>query len=292
MSFDLWEFTDKHVCRPRFYIGGVIHLYPSEASVKCKDEFGDTVVHGKCMREAYFRCVGEEGKPHTATTQLKFRLGKAAEEILVEEWKRAGIWVGNNLKFYNEKHNVSGEVDCIIREPGTNKLIVCEIKSFYGYNAQKELLGSKGVMGKPKMGHLLQTLIYTYELRNKIAYGKMVYLERGNAKRTQFDIKVIPDTVNGDDAIVYRPSVDDDVIMDFTIEDIYARYDELGEAVKKRQVPDKDFDLYYDDARIEKDFANGKISKSRYDKFQKKGDSERPGDWNCSYCNFKDLCWK
>jgi CRISPR/Cas system-associated exonuclease Cas4 (RecB family) len=300
MAFDLVKATEEFLCRKRFRGHSDCHFYPSEASVVLTDQFGDRVVHGGCLRASYFRCTGEEGIPHSARSQSIFELGKAVEKMLVDNWREMGIFVAKSVRFQNPEYNLSGELDVVLRDPETGMLFGTEVKSFYGYQASVEIFGNKSQAGKPKKNNLLQTLVYMWEFQRELDHFKLFYEDRGDGSKRSFDIRIVPEELE-DGSIVHYPKIDTSVIKAFTIEDMYGRYGQLCEHMIKGSVPERDFELYYSNERIEKDHSNGKISDSKLNKFKKVSkrdgsvryvERDRPGDWQCSYCKFKDLCWK
>ncbi len=126
-SFNLVTLTDKHMTREGIYLPREAHWYPSEASVAWEDSHGIARVSGNCMRKSFLRYTGLlKAEGVDAYTQWIFALGKAVENILVEQWKQMGIWHSNNVKFYNAEYNISGEIDCILREPETGRLFAVE----------------------------------------------------------------------------------------------------------------------------------------------------------------------
>ena len=134
-------------------------LWPSECSVEYMRN-GFKVVKGKCMRAAWYRSMGF--KPTTAKAGLiwKGHLGKRVEESQINKWKEMGLYVSNNIKFYDKRLFVSGEMDAIIKHPDNpDYLIGMEIKSFYGYYANTNICGAKAKnrAGVPKDGHFLQS---------------------------------------------------------------------------------------------------------------------------------------
>jgi Holliday junction resolvase-like predicted endonuclease len=285
---ELISLLDEHVTKGRVRGANEVHYYPSEASVKIIDSFGDTVVHGHCLRQAYFRCKGAPRVEPAPRQQWIFRLGSAVEAMLIEEMKQAGVWEADHVKWYNKERNVSGELDVIIKDKETDTLVGVEIKSFYGYFAEKEILGSRGQRGQPKMNHLLQTLVYADQFHNEVDHFDILYMDRGAGKRRVFKAWVLLDELE-DGTIIRRPVLDDNPIMDFTMEDVYDRYKQLGEAVNSSTPPAQEFELYYDNDKIEDFYKKSKLAKTKYDKFHKKG--ERPGDWQCSYCPYRKICW-
>lgn len=292
-KFDLIESLDNYIveeamAKSKIAPPRVIHYYPSEASVEIIDSFGDKVVHGGCLRQTYYRCTGIDGKETTPAQQWVFALGNAVEKMITNKAKKAGVWVGNNVKFYDEVRNISGEVDLVVKDP-MGKLVGIEIKSYYGYYAEKEIEGSRQKAGMPKMNQFIQTLIYADQFRDSIDYFQMYYMHRGFGRRKGYFVEALPDELE-DGTIIHRPMLNGKPIMSFTMEDIYKRVEILDDCIKNNILPPRDFEQYYDDKRIAKDYKNKKLAKNKYDAFKKKG--ERPGDWNCSYCAYSTLCAK
>lgn len=287
-QYDLFAETDKHITRPKFLEQPSTHFYPSEASVVIHDEHGDKVVHGGCLRASYFRLSGDfEGQPYDARSEYIFMQGKDVETSLIALWKEMGIWVDNNVKFFDEENNISGELDIILCEPPHGQLYGVEVKSFYGYMAEKDIMGNKYQKGFPKMNQLLQTLVYLNHFKDRLPYFRMAYFARDSVKRRTFKIEL-----EQEGEILY-PKVEGDVIRSFSIQDILARYKELSHYLDTQVVPPNDFELQYNDSKIEDFFKKGKIAKTKYQKWQTKklGPYEQIGDWQCSYCKYKDVCW-
>lgn len=286
--YDLFAATDTHLVRPRFHTERERRFYPSEASVEAFDEHGDRVVHGGCLRASYFRLSGEfEGLPYDARSEFIFMQGKAVEDMLVSLWKEMGIWVDNNIKFVDHENNISGEIDAILAEPPNGQLYGVEVKSFYGYNAEKQILGGKRDPGFPKMSQLLQTLVYLNHFEKRLPYFRMVYFARDSVKRRTFKVELHHE---GD---IKYPKVEGEILRQFSVNDILDRYRLLRQHLDRKEIPPNDFELHYPDAKIEDFHKKGKVAKTKYEKW-KKGKlayHERIGDWQCSYCRFKDVCW-
>jgi len=283
--YDLIAHTEDYLQQAGFRGDTGTNWYPSEASVV--DKTTGKVI-GTCMRQAYLRAIRHPGLPKGPSSDTILKMGKWLELMMVDTWKSMGILVDQSVRFRNERVWLSGELDVVLREPGSNTLFGAEIKTFHGYKAETEIMGSKTIKAHPKDNHLLQTIIYANEFRNRLAYFKLFYLARDNGRRKQFNIAISPSTKQGEPTLA---SIDDEPITSFTVEDIYARYAKLTEAVKSCALPPAEFQLRYTDERIEADFANGLMSKKKYTDFHKKGEEARPGDWQCSYCPYKNFCY-
>jgi hypothetical protein len=292
-NYNLFQATDEYITRPRFYTERERRFYPSEASVQVTDEHGDLITHGNCLRASYLRCSGDfEGVPYDARAQYIFAQGKMIEEALIRWWKEMGIWVANNVKFLDEENNISGELDVILAEPPDGQMYIGEVKSFYGYHAEKELFGSKYKAGFPKTSQLLQLLVYLNHFEDRLPYGRMIYFARDSVKRRTFKVEL-----EHEGSVTY-PKVEGKVVRQFSVEDIINRYKLLQIHLDSDTVPPKDFELVYPDSKIEDFYQKGKIGKTKYQKWEKAKTTgsklkraDQIGDWQCSYCKFREVCW-
>jgi len=288
MSFNLIALTDEHLTRPRVHFPTNDFFNPSASSVRWLDKHNIPRVSGTCLRASYYRYTGQQGLPTDAYSEWIFRLGKKVEEILVEEWKQMGLWVGNNMKFYDKENNISGEIDVILMDPETRQLVATEVKSFYGYYATKEICGTPKQQGRPKTGHILQTLIYldVCKRHNILDYAKLVYYARDAAKRKEFNIDIVQDGEHK------RPMINGVIDYRFTIEEIYDRYKELQEYLDRKELPPADYELRWDGPKVKKFYDLGEVSKTAFEDFTKNPEKNPVGDWQCSYCAYKHCCWK
>jgi len=292
-DFNFFDFLDNHVTRLRFEPDrNMKTLYPSEASVQYHDKHGDLVTTGGCLRASYFRVTGDFEKiGHSAYTQWIFAMGNAVEQILVQQAKEAGIWVDNNVKFYDKETNISGEIDLIISEPPTGVITIAEIKSFYGYYAGRELFGNKTIKAQPRYYQMLQLLVYLSIFKDQFPYGRMAYMARDDIRRKSFKIGIHQEGENG------YPVIDGEVLRLFTVNDIMDRYKKLQGYIDRKEVPPADYELQYSDAKIN-DFrpkklgGKDKISKTKYEAWQKGKlkPHEYVGDFQCGYCSYRKIC--
>jgi hypothetical protein len=231
--------------------------------------------------------MGIDGKAYTASTEYIFELGRASEKLLIEIWKQMGVWVADHFRFQDTAYALSGELDVVLREPN-NTIYGVEVKSFYGYQAKADITGRRGMAGKPKDNHLLQTIVYAYEFRQYLDHFKMFYIGRDNAARASFKVQIVPDMPDGANVIL-RPCLDGKPIMEYTVQDILERYKQAALFISSKTPPPRDYELVYSDEKNEKLFASKQMSKSKYEKWQKGKAS--PGDWECSYCPYKTMCY-
>jgi hypothetical protein len=277
-------------------------FYPSAASSRNLEasDIDDPQTLGGCIRSEWYRCKGhQQTDPPGIYSQYIFAAGNMWESWLTEKFKQMGVWVGNNIKWALPERYISGEVDIIIKNPETGEKIIVESKTWgsTNYQAKKELCGSRFGTPTPKVQNLMQSFIYLDVFKEQgITKTVLTYLDRacgGPDNNVEFWIERVP---NGDSYSAKVTSLnhfgDTNVFVDkrFTIGSIYQRYDELMEFLRQDVTPPRDYENAYSKEKIERLHAADKIAKTRYEAFQKKGTPI--GDWQCSYCSYKTLCYE
>lgn len=326
-QFRFWEMCDKALSKERYSGERRLSFYPTEASVIAKDpDTGRAEVIGTCMRKSWYRIMGfEPSNPLSIKTRYILEIGKYIEHMIIELTKLAGHYENNAVKFWDRSNYISGEIDLIAKVPIDNEehYIFVESKTSWGgqmklitdpatkqkvwvevgpakdlfphleYNGKSKIV----VNGYPKDSNLLQLLIYLYTHKDdpKLLGGKLLYFLRDNCNRTEFDVVIIEEDGR------HRAVVNGEVDKRFYIEDIYARFEQLkhklaldfraiqnGATLTDLQPPDRDYTLVYTKEQAKELFEAGKISKTRYNSVLK---GQKVGDWQCEYCEFKNLCW-
>lgn len=185
-------------------------------------------------------------------------------------------------------------------------------KTFYGHMANNQICGSKGrqlkdgsfsdkqprVYGAPKIEHFLQSCLYSHKyvtIDKKLSEFRLFYLERGDGHRVEFRVgtDAKPDgtyecwyeQIPGKYWSAFKKGK---VYMGFTIGDVYKRYADLLTYLRKNELPPKDFSDRYTDDEVEWAFDNKEISKTKYEDWKNK--NKPVGDWQCSWCPYKDKC--
>lgn len=289
-GIDLAKALDSFVTRQKFNLRneGDGWWHPSEAAVEIVNAYGEAEVLGTCGRKAYLRAVGgfeRVSEPDVYVTWTTYH-GSQIEKMITELCEQMGIWVANSVPFHNREHNVKGEIDLVIQEPGFDRPSGAEVKSFYSYEATKQIIGSKRppTRGRPKDNHLLQAATYLYFFRDKLARMKLFYFARDSSKHREFNL-----TLHDDEHGITHLAIDDVIEKRFTINDILQRFQYLSHCVAEKNPPPKDFVLVWDVAKVELERARGNISDTKYNNW-KKG-RQTIGDWNCGYCSYKQVCW-
>ena len=78
--------------------------------------------------------------------------------------------------------------------------------------------------------------------------------------------------------------------MELTIDMMRERFLMQIENLKSDTPPPRVFDLRYSDEKAQKKFDVGELSKTKFNEHGKKPLGEI-GDWNCSYCDWKGVCY-
>lgn len=220
---------------------------------------------------------------------------------------------------------LSGEVDAIVRwtemqtgDDGIERMVIdptkaigIEVKSKWGYGAKAVMQGSKTSTyenGFPQIEHLMQTALYLHlrktfeDFHNvEIPYFVICYIGRDNGANKSFRVELS----DGYDGNIVVKDMDGNVLkpraelmlewgvvqnMELTIDMMRERYYEQLDNLKKDTPPAREFSLRYSDDEAKRLFERGELSKTKFAEHGKKPLAEI-GDWNCSYCDWKDTCW-
>tara|TARA_R100000988_G_C3995898_1_gene165708 strand:+ start:655 stop:1779 length:1125 start_codon:yes stop_codon:yes gene_type:complete len=318
--------------RYRESLGGV---NPTGASALMKNERGEEVLVGKCLRQVWYsKKRVPRTNPANDNSQFIFMMGNMAEEGLQDAWRKAGVLLEENAKIRaniaknpetDDEIMLSGEVDAIVRMahdevvdgiPRTvidpSKAIGIEVKSKWGYGAKKVMQGSRDSTyehGFPQIEHLMQTALYLHtrkafeDFHNvEIPYFVICYISRDNGLHKSFRIelsegyegRIIVKDMNGNEI---KPKVEKSLDwgvqarpIELTIDMMRERYLQQIENLKSDTPPPREFDLRYSDEKAERKFNAGELSKTKFNEHGKKPLAEI-GDWNCSYCDWKGVCY-
>lgn len=220
---------------------------------------------------------------------------------------------------------LSGEVDAIVRwtemqtgDDGIDRMVVdptkaigIEVKSKWGYGAKAVMQGNKTSTyenGFPQIEHLMQTALYLHlrktfeDFHNvEIPYFVICYIGRDNGANKSFRVE-LSDGYEGSIVVkdmegnILKPRAEKllewGVVqnMDLTIDMMRERYYEQLDNLKSDTPPAREFSLRYSDDEAKRLFERGELSKTKFAEHGKKPLAEI-GDWNCSYCDWKDTCW-
>lgn len=227
-----------------------------------------------------------------------------------------------------EQIDMSGEIDAILRMAETDdegrvvsidttQAIGIEVKSTRGYFSEKMLVGKGNKMypiGYPKLEHLMQTGMYLHTRKLvedtygvKIPYFVLVYEIVDSCSTSQFRIELSNDydgeiLVKSMDGQLIVPQTDpmeqlkdpngkkNVPIAGLTIENVLKRYVLSYEKLKEATPPERDFSLRFSDELYDELDEQGELTKTKKAAFNK-SNLAPVGDWQCSYCDWKDECY-
>ena len=221
---------------------------------------------------------------------------------------------------------LSGEVDALVRwteeqidANGVSRMVIdpskaigIEVKSKWGYGAKMVMQGNKTSTyehGYPQIEHLMQTALYLHmrktweEFHNvKIPYFVICYIGRDNGANKScrielsdgYEGRIIVKDMNGNElkpraekALEWNVSPQQiELTLDMMRERFYLQLNNL----KSDTPPARDFELRYSDVKAKALFDMGELSKTKFNEHGKKPLAD-VGDWNCSYCDWKDTCY-
>lgn len=301
--------------RKTFGLRDVSTLWPTEASARGKNEFGEDKIFGKCARATIYRLMGlDQTEPPGPRSQLIFSFGKQYENHINNLFGEMGILQGRSTKFMkselleegsNEKIIISGEIDTILENPYIQgSMFAIEQKTFYGYYANKMVLGhSQGRSpnkvwhyGKPKTEALMQAALQAwYFVPERLEAVKLLYSSRDNNEMICYNVLVDNDEKSKTfGALAYQQ---DEVaeatneapifkVDEFKMQDIFDRYREVWIKYKNGLIPDKDYEHRYSEEKTVLMHSRGEISDSKF----KARRRDPCGDWQCSYCPWLTIC--
>ena len=257
--------------------------YPSSLSIQHINSYGEKIVEGGCNRFNYYRRRGDsKTNKGGLSNMLVMKAGKAVEEIIVDYVKCMGIWRGNNVRFYDRIYNISGEIDIFIDIDKNIDLV--ELKTGYGMYFDKDVLGvawkKKVSDGYPKIPHIIQSAPYLEKFKEITNRLRLCYFNRGSFLHSGEFIITLEKT--GVICVDGKPSI-------VTLRGIRDRILSLEDYIEQGKLPPRDYELKYSEAKVDALIESGR--KKKYWKGNWKNNKGIVGDWNCTYCDFKDKCW-
>ncbi len=304
---ELIKLLDEHLMEaPTLRIKRLPTFYPSAASCIDESEDGEGKALGACMRSQFYRCRGyDKTNPSGLYSQYIFAAGNSWEDWLTERTKQMGIWAGNSIKFQDIEKNISGEVDILVRDPETDELMIVENKTYSSanYQAKKEICGSRPWRGapgqnpKPKDSNVMQSFLYLGHFGDQgITKTLLTYLDRAaggpeNNKQFTIEIAEVGDRRKPRISVVdIEGNMKTWIDQRISLEGIYERYAGLKASLIADEIPDPDYDHEYSAAKVETMNTAGLIAKTKMEKYTRNPTANPIGDWQCSWCDYKDLC--
>ena len=216
-----------------------------------------------CKRQLYYKHTGQPiSNPIEAGGLWKMRMGDAIHSLIHEFLKGRGYDIVDEVSLKKRYPNltlpVSLRVDALFAVSG--QFYGVEVKTTYGagvVNIKKR--------NQPKPEHLAQICMYAD------AYGVhdwiLIYIGRDNGYRCQFELKYDPVK-----QVLKGPGCE--VHLHHLLENLK----ELERCIEEHEMPTREYWAAIKNGEIKNQFQeDNKVYKS---------------SWFCSYCGFKDHCWK
>lgn len=290
-QFDLYDYIDH-----TFTLDSTLStesrygVWPSDSSVILTNSEGEKKVVGACHRAIWYRMNKvPETNPLGMYEHYVFELGKIIEKMHIDKTKISGLYKASNVKFWLEELKVSGEIDLVIRTPdNSDKIVLCELKTSFGYAAKKDVIGNSKNEGFPKYEAIMQLCTYLYAFRNNpnVIGGKILYFLRDDTAHRQYNVHLVEE--NG----IYFIHVDGVRMTEFNFNDVMNRIKIFHSHYESKQLPPQDYSLIYSDDEMELAYKMGDITEKAYETFKAKPiKSNRAGDWRCVKCRWKNKCY-
>jgi len=248
-----------------------------------------------------------------------FEFGEAFEEKFIEYMKRAGVYYADHVRIAfpfgpDGQYQISGEMDVIAQI--NNEFVIIELKTGHGNNFFKQHIAGyernhQQVLGytldpfvqAPKIEHLLQEMLYLYYGKemlpvitgeDPIEKSRMIYVARDMCIGAEYDIGLKEISMRHFPDVKYVMKQGDGYVYNnvplkpFSVEDIFDRFIYTANFVEQGKLPPRDYKPLMSEEQVKEAYAAGELSKSKMERFQK--GKEMPMDWQCAYCQFRDLC--
>ena len=211
--------------------------------------------------------------PNTPGGKLKMEFGNMAEKSLVENaltWAMANhtvitdfaTQIRREVQIDGLKHMIVTKLDFLITLTD-KRVMILELKSSYGRGIKQIQLHG------PKDDHLVQVLFYLTYNPQKVA--TLVYLGRDNGYRTEFEV-----------ALIDKGLLVDGRLLDtefYNMSRFIERFKFVEACLAADRLPDRDYQVAIKNGEIKDDgFSQGGVTYKC--------------DWQCSYCRWRDDCWK
>lgn len=275
-----------------------------ELDLRLKHNLCPNIVEGKCLRAVFYDFQGGVvTNPIEPSGVRTMDIGNVCEDCERAYYKNLGIFLTAHTRMFNTTYQISGEIDNLVWEyedillpDGSlsgrvkicepRRVIGTEIKSFYGYYAEKEII----LGGKPKWNHVLQALVYLDHYKPNIPYWLLVYISRGGGINTKGG------RVNGRQFKLQISKLSGEIFIDgmlnneFTMDDVYARFIQAQNKIDNKVLPARDYVYNYPADIVELRYRKREIGKTDYSEWQ--SGRKYISDWQCLYCPYLVQCWK
>lgn len=141
-----------------------------------------------CPRRAYWDRLDPIDDDGSAW-YMAAELGNVCHELVVDHYKRAGVWRGDEVRGGDIDCNISYRIDLLIDDPYTSEVVPVEIKSV---NAKK--FGEVTSKEMPLSAHIMQLQAYMhFHKPESYPHGYLHYICRNNGETAVFKVDHDPE---------------------------------------------------------------------------------------------------
>jgi len=223
-----------------------------------------------CLRKLFYKWTEtQESNPIPPSGRWKMDMGNAGESVLREWLSKTGLELLGKMKAELDvedlNYPISGEADEIINdEKGLlgpiGERVGIEVKTSYGNGVRA--IKENGA----KDDHVAQCILYMHMFHTR--EWRLIYVSRDDGYRLEFVI------TRDDFGTVYVDGKE----FPKSLGNYLDRFRELEVAVELGKLPDREYRAAIKNGEIKTKFQQDKV--------------EYRTDWQCGYCQFRNLCWK
>lgn len=301
--FDLWTAIEQVWQKPDVWVPRRSYAqWPGEGGLTVEVD-GRKVRYGGCRRRAFYRYNNykPDGIGDDFGGLFKKECGNFTQGLLRESLMRGKIWVATEvpISLVREgqfgKYRLSGRIDEMFLRPDTNTVEAIEFKTKGAYGAQGVMNPTKAKPLAPDRGEVIQTMPYLTWLGMpnqgipEPAVNMLYFSREGDKGQHRI-------TFNDQGQIQIENAAGTQVWAPFTMEALWADFDEKARMIVAGEVPERDYEMTWSRETVlwKKDHAelNATDTKKVEGKV-KKGDTGQlldKGDWQCAWCPYQLGC--
>lgn len=221
-----------------------------------------------CVRQTYYKKIGEKpSNPIDLPAMLKMQFGTVIHDEIQSRLQDKGIL--KSFEQWRTKEHLGLTFhyfyDGILEQDGERAIM--EIKTVYAN-------GFNSVEKEPKSDHVLQTL--SYMIFEDINDAIILYAGRDNGYLLQYNLRLADIPEIGKRLLINNQRTD--YLEKWN--DRVKKMHQVKKNIEEKQLPQREFSIVLKN-------SSGAI----LDSFQKDNVKHKSA-WQCSYCPFKELCWK
>jgi hypothetical protein len=301
-----------------------VGMYPSQASALVIDpKSGMTRPIGECLRKGWYKL--RNTPPSDISIDPKMTRIQRAGEVIADRFvydmaKRAGIYVADEISFYDPDHMLSGRYDIMVRLPNGD-LMGSDVKTISGWKEIPHIASGRNGYDclEPRWKDVCQIMCYMqWYLQHGVKYWSLLYMSREfSIGEFVFEWANLPPGALRAEEDTYLRCYSSERVWDvpwLTWGQIKRRFYQLHKSLVDKVPPPRDYQISYDNATlvtmakaggsgnqlIPLNKTEGEMILRKYEKMVKKGEESNinslppfleKGDNECGYCEYRTMCW-